>query len=191
MDLAIVRDASVRVPSIQVLCCQINLRLARCKRAHGRIAGMDVSWAPVLGVLVKGYGVTSGPSQDYPYGALERQLPIFRQRGLDLGDYFAGTLNIDIRPVTFELTRPEYTFRDVRWTDLHPPEDFSLSRCRVAFRGVEYDGWIYYPHPETKRRNFQDPSLLEVITHRLADIHPGDVLSVMINTERVLLARPV
>ena len=49
------------------------------------------------------------------------------------------------------------------WTDLHPPEHFSFSQCRVTFAAVDYHGWIYYPHPETKRRNFQDASLLEVI----------------------------
>jgi hypothetical protein len=84
-------------------------------------------WTLIRGVLKKGYGVASGPSPDYPYGALQQQLPIFKSRGLDLLAYFRGTLNIDIRSFTFQLDMPEYTFRDVHWTDLHPPEHFSFA----------------------------------------------------------------
>ena len=34
-------------------------------------------WTSVRGVLAKGYRVASGPSQYYPYGALDRQRPLF------------------------------------------------------------------------------------------------------------------
>jgi hypothetical protein len=141
----------------------------------------------VQGVLRKGYGVASGSSSDYPYGALERQVPIFKSRGLDLKDCFLGTLNVDIRPAVFELIRPEFVFRDVRWTDLHPPEDFSFSRCRVAHGDAEVEGWVYYPHPETKRRNFQDPSLLELIAPFLPGLTAGDILRVGVDPDRVAL----
>lgn len=151
---------------------------------------MPGEWITVHGILVKGYGVASGPSADYPYGALERQIPIFRVRGLDLSDSYLGTLNIDIRPFTFELIKPEFTFRDVHWTDLHPPEHFSFSQCTVLFAGIEYTGWIYYPHPETKKRNFQGPSLMEVIAHRIPDIESGDALDVKVNPERIKVERP-
>lgn len=151
------------------------------------MSGMEIAWTPVRGILVKGYGVASGPSADYPYGALERQRPIFKERGLDLDKYFNGTLNIDLSPVTFKLVNPEFTFRDVRWTDLHPPEHFSFSLCRVIHGGAEYKGWIYYPHPETKRRNFQDPSLLEIIADPIPGIKIGDEVQVLINPERVQL----
>lgn len=142
---------------------------------------MPLSWTPVSGTLVQGYRVASGPSADYPYGALERQRPLFQARGLDLSGYFNGTLNVDIRPRTFRMLKPEFTFLNVEWTDLHPPEHFSFSRCRVVFRGVEYDGWVYYPHPETKKRNFQNPSLLEVIARPIPEIRYGDALEVWVN----------
>ena len=143
----------------------------------------------VQGILKKGYGVASGPSSDYPYGALERQVPIFKRRGLDLTGCFLGTLNIDIRPVTFELIRPEFTFRDVRWTDLHPPEHFSFSPCQVAHGGREFEGWIYYPHPETKRRNFQDRSLMEVIAPHIPGLTTGVMLRVCVDVDQVSLTR--
>lgn len=141
----------------------------------------------MTGTLRQGYGVASGHSQQYPYGSLERQVPIFKARGLDLAGCFLGTLNIDIRPLAFELVKPEFTFRRVEWTDLHPPEDFSFSRCEVAVSGIHYPAWIYFPHPETKRRNFQDPSLLEVIAARIPNLVPGDALDAFINPERVKL----
>jgi hypothetical protein len=69
----------------------------------------------------------------------------------------------------------------VAWTDLHPPETFSFSGCRVLFRGLEYDGWVYYPHPETKLRHFQNLSLLEVIALPIPGIGYGEDLQVKLN----------
>jgi hypothetical protein len=146
---------------------------------------MQINWSPVPGIVVQGYRVASGLSADYPYGALSRQKPIFKERGLDLDGYFEGTLNVSIHPRTFRLVRPEFTFRDVAWTDLHPPEHFSFSRCQVEFRGTLYDGWIYYPHPETKKRNFQDPTLLEVIARPVPGLAYEDELRVFVNPEEV------
>jgi hypothetical protein len=146
---------------------------------------MTPNWTLLTGTLARGYRVASGPSQDYPYGALDRQRPLFKARGLDLDGYFNGSLNIDIRPATFSMQKPEYTFPLVEWTNLHPPETFSFSRCRVVYREIEYEGWVYYPHPETKRRNFQNPSLLEVIARPIPGIQYGDALGVWVNTDEI------
>jgi hypothetical protein len=142
-------------------------------------------WIRIHGIVLRGYRVASGPSADYPYGALGRQRPIFATHGLDLSGYFNGTLNIDIRPYTFQMLKPEYTFHDVEWTDLHPPEHFSFSRCRILFGNVEYDGWVYYPHPETKIRNFQNPSLLEVIGMPISNLHYGDTVDLLLNPDEI------
>jgi hypothetical protein len=143
----------------------------------------------ITGVLVQGHRVASAPSKDYPYGTLEKQQPFFAARGLDLGAYFQGTLNIDIRPLEFKLLKPEFTFEHLEWTDLHPPETFSFSRCTVIFRNAEYDGWVYYPHPETKLRHFQNPSLLEVIALPIADIQYGDEVDVAVNENELEIRR--
>lgn len=147
-------------------------------------------WTRLNGILMEGYRVASGPSADYPYGSLERQRPIFKSRGLDLDEYFNGTLNIDIRPYTFELQKPAYTFHNVAWTDMHPPEHFSFSRCKVIHKDIEYEGWVYYPHPETKERNFQNPSLVEVIATPISEIQYGDEIQVLLNPEEVAVYRP-
>lgn len=144
-----------------------------------------MQWTRVHGRIARGYRVASGPSADYPYGALDRQRPIFASRGLDLSGYFNGTLNIDISPHTFKLIKPEFTFHNIEWTDLHPPEHFSFSRCKVIFRKIEYDGWVYYPHPETKLRHFQNPSLLEVIAMEIKGIQYGDEADVLVKAGEI------
>jgi hypothetical protein len=146
---------------------------------------MTTQWTLLHGRLAPGYRVASGPSADYPYGALDRQRPIFAARGLDLSAYFNGSLNIDISPHTFKMMKPQFTFPHVEWTDLHPPETFSFSRCKVVYKDVEYDGWVYYPHPETKLRNFQNPSLIEVIAMEIPGIRYGDELDVLVNPNEI------
>ena len=87
------------------------------------------------------------------------------------------------------MIKPEFTFHYVEWTDLHPPEHFSFSRCKVIFKGVEYDGWVYYPHPETKLRHFQNPSLLEVIAMPIPGIQYGDEVDVLVNDQEISIKK--
>jgi hypothetical protein len=142
-------------------------------------------WVSVNGVVVEGHRVASSPSKDYPYGAIEKQKPIFKRLGLDLSPYYAATMNISIKPNTFELLAPEYIFQAVRWTDLHPPEDFSFSRCKVRYSQQDYEGIVYYPHPETKIRNFQDPSIVEVMAEYIPGISYGSHVELILNTVEV------
>jgi hypothetical protein len=139
----------------------------------------------VSGVIVQGYRVASGPSRDYPYGTLEKQIPLFKQRGLNLERFHLATLNVSIAPATFEMIAPEYTFRQVAWTDLHPPEDFSFSPCTVEYKGGSYAGYVYYPHPETKQRHFESASLLEVISVYIPDIRYGGRVELELNADEI------
>jgi len=54
---------------------------------------------------------------------------------------------------------------------------------------VKYEGWVYYPHPETKLRNFQDPSLLEVIAYPIPEIKYGDEIKVHVNPDRIVVSK--
>jgi hypothetical protein len=134
---------------------------------------------------MQGHQVASRPSAAYPYSSVEKQKPYFKALGLDLSPYFTGTLNISIAPLEFEMVNPEFTFPLVEWTDLHPPETFSFSRCKVIFNGKEYAGLVYYPHPETKKAHFQNPSLIEVISYEIAGIKYGDALELEINPQEI------
>jgi hypothetical protein len=137
------------------------------------------------GILTHGHQVASRPSKDYPYSTLEKQKLYFKNLGLDLSDYFTGTLNISIAPLIFKMIKPEFTFEKVEWTDLHPPETFSFSRCNVIFKNQKYAGWVYYPHPETKKNHFQNPSLIEVIAVEIPNIQYGDSIDVEINEDEI------
>src|SRR5690606_20611957 len=132
-----------------------------------------------------GHQVASRPSKDYPYSTLEKQKPLFQNLGLDLFPFFNGTLNISIAPLTFKMERPEFTFERVEWTDLHPPETFSFSRCNVVFKNQNYSGWVYYPHPETKKNHFQNPSLIEVIAFEIPNIQYGDSIDIELNEDEI------
>ena len=134
--------------------------------------------------------MASGPFTCYPCGSLGRQRPILKERGLDLSDYFNGTLNIDIRPHIFRMETPEYTFRHVGWTYLYPSEDFSFSRFKVIYRKEENEGWVYYLHPETKESHSQSPSLVETIARPIPGIRYEDSLQVLLNPQEITVDRP-
>jgi hypothetical protein len=146
-----------------------------------------MDWIKVGGFVEQGHQIASGlnPNSPYPAGALELQRPFFKELGLDLGSFYLGTLNVSIRPLTFRMTNPQFTFKKVNWTPYHPPEDFSFSGCKIVVRGHEYGGWVYYPHPETKETHFQDPSIVEVIGPYIAGIGYGDEVKLVLNGEEV------
>jgi len=146
-------------------------------------------WLQVTGVVQRGHGVASGrgPNSPYPISSLRMQAPFFKERGLDLAPYFEGTLNLSIAPHTFKLIKPQYTFPLVAWTVLHPPETFSFSACRVIYRAVTYDGWVYYPHPETKIRHFQDPTIIEVVTAFISDLIYGGTVELHVRAAEIAI----
>jgi len=137
------------------------------------------------GIVVKGHRVASRPSEVYPYGTLEKQKPCFKALGLDLDHFYNGTLNLSLSPNRFEMTNPEITFEHVEWTDLHPPETFSFSRCSLLYNGTLYTGWVYYPHPETKIRHFENPSILEILTTYVPGIRYGDEVEIELNRDEI------
>jgi hypothetical protein len=140
-------------------------------------------WQIIRGILVKGHQVASGQALDspYPYGTIEKQISLFKDLGLDLSDFFRGTLNISIVPKTWTMLNPQWTFPHLEWTDLHPPETFSFSACQVRFNQCSYDSWIYYPHPKTKKRHFQAPSLIEIIAPPIEGIKQGEIIQIAYN----------
>ena len=153
--------------------------------AAGYNVDVESSYRTLLGRVVRGHQVASKPSQDYPIGTIEKQKPIFKRIGLDLDRYFNGTLNISIAPKRWGLRDPEYTFEHVEWTELHPPETFSFTRCKVLFKDIKFEGWIYFPHSRTKQRHFQDPSVIEVIAEKIPSIFYGDDVHIIIESARV------
>ncbi|MDB9315479.1 hypothetical protein PN462_20365 [Spirulina sp. CS-785/01] len=142
---------------------------------------MNRQWQTVSGIVTAGYQVASGQSEEspYPQGSIPLQTPHFQGRGLDLGDYYPGTLNVDISPYQFSLAHPEWTFRQVQWIE-GVQEDFSFSQCYLQFQGVQYPALIYYPHPETKPAHIQDPSVIEILAPPIPNIYYGDKVELVL-----------
>ena len=59
----------------------------------------------------------------------------------------------------------------------------------MIYKDVEYEGWVYYPHPETKLRHFQDPSLLEVIAYPIPEIKYGDEVQILVDAQEIEVSR--
>ncbi|MFB2920968.1 hypothetical protein [Aerosakkonema funiforme] len=145
------------------------------------------NWVKIEGLVKKGYGVASGQSKDprFPNGTIEMQKPFFQERGLDLSNYFPGTINISIAPHTYEIKQAKYTFRNVKWS-AEPAEDFSFCDCLLwLHQGRSQPGLIYYPHPETKPEHFQTPDTLEIITSFISDLKYGDELIIAVDSEQI------
>ena len=147
-------------------------------------------WTTLDAVVLQGHQVASGwgPSP-YPMGTIVLQAPFFQRLGLDLTPFYAATLNLDFAPYEVVLQQPSFTFRQVNWTSAHPPEDFSFSPCRLRFHGIRYDGWVYYPHPETKTIHFQNSSVLEVLAPKVPEIGYGDRVTVELDPAEVLVRK--
>jgi hypothetical protein len=139
-------------------------------------------WITLKGRLKKGYRVASGPSKAYPeYGSIEKQKPYFKKLGLNLDRVFNGTLNISIHPYEFAMTKPGHKFKRVKWTELTNAEDFSFSQCKIKFQGKEYNGWVYYPDPKTKKDHFQSASTVEVLAPFIPNIKYRNTMEISLN----------
>ena len=143
----------------------------------------------VIGKVVQGHGVASGHGGDprFPGGTIHLQKPAFAARGLCLDDYFPGTINVSIHPHRYTVQQAKHTFRQVKWLDDAPPEDFSFFDCRVVLATQPRKGLIYYPHPETKPEHYQDPATLEVLTTFIEGLQYGTPIELGLDPKQILI----
>lgn len=144
--------------------------------------------------IVAGHKVASGQGGDprFPDGTLRMQIPLFKERGLDLSPYYPGTLNLSISPWQYEVASPKLTFRQIKWCPTEPAEDFSFFDCEIRpAKQKEYvAGLIYFPHPETKPEHFQPPDVLEVLAPPLSDLTYGEVLDLRVDVNQLRFVTP-
>jgi hypothetical protein len=146
------------------------------------------NWVQVKGFVKKGYGVASGKSGNprFPEGTIEMQKTVFREFGLNLDEYFMGTINVSIFPQKYEIKSAKYTFKNVKWSPNDPAEDFSFFDCRILINeNRKLNGLIYYPHPETKPEHFRSPDILEIITSFINDLRYGDELIIEVDNQQL------
>ena len=147
-----------------------------------------IDWIKVKGIIKKGYGVASGKGGDkrFPNGTIEMQKPFFRELGLDLEAYFSGTLNISISPHQYSVKQAKYTFKNLKWSEKEPAEDFLFFDCRIKLKNGEIkEGLIYYPHPDTKPEHFQAADILEIITFKIDELKYDDEVILEIDSQQV------
>jgi hypothetical protein len=148
-------------------------------------------WISVAGIVVRGHGVASGiRSAIFPGGTIRLQAPHFLARGLDISSYHPATINLSIAPWTLERVEPRVTLTNVRWAAHQPPEDFSLSPCRLTYGGVQRAGLVYYPHPETKPAHHQDPSIVEVLAPYIDGLRYGHRVDVALDSREFAPSPP-
>lgn len=133
----------------------------------------------INGTVTQGHGVASGKSANSPYpaGSVAMQAPFFKALGLDLADCYLGTLNVATDTGAWHIAQPTYRFEHVVWTDLHPAETFSFVRCSVAYLAQTVQGWLYYPHPETKAAHWQNSRVMEIIAPQLEGLAYGQAVA--------------
>lgn len=146
------------------------------------------------GTISEGYQLASGLSGNSPFsdGTIKLQSPFFKSRGFDLEkeipELYWGTLNVDCSPAKLELVTADYTFENINWSDQVNAETFSFLRATLCLFDHEYQGFIYYPHPETKPSlNAHSYHCLEFIGPKIENITYGDKVSLKIADDSVRL----
>jgi len=151
------------------------------------LSKVESNFISVSGIIKPGYQVASGQAKDSPYeqGTIAMQLPFFRNLGLDLSNFFRGTLNISLAPHSFKIVQPKYTFPLVKWHPNYEAETFSFSACQLVYLDRIYTGLIYYPHPETKLGHFQDDTIIEVIAPPIPSIKYSDAIELKVIPDEI------
>lgn len=143
----------------------------------------------VNAVVRQGHGVASGKAKDprYPKGTIKAQYEHFLQKGLDLSQYFLGTINLDIAPYFFEIIKPKYFLENISWSEFIPPENFYFFDVSLQLNENTYTGLIYMPDPVTKAEHFQNPSILELLLPKIDSLKYGDTVIVEVDEEQIEL----
>ena len=147
-------------------------------------------WAKIS----KGYGVASGNANDhrFPGGTISMQIPFFYSKGLDLSAFYHGTLNADLGSHSFQLMKPNYRFKDIKWSKDLPSETFSFYACEIKLSSERqtYKSWIYWPHPSTKPEFKQKENILEILAPFIGSISYGSKILLSAKKEQILFQKP-
>ena len=141
------------------------------------------------GIIVSGHGVASGQGKDarYPKGTLHLQTPYFKALGIDLSNFFPGTLNVHLGQKSIIIRNPKYQAIAIAWSSYIAPENFFFFDVEVEFEGHLYKGLIYMPDPATKTDHFQDASMIELLLPKIPGIKSGKSISLKVEDAQILI----
>ncbi|SEL14415.1 hypothetical protein SAMN05216262_106124 [Colwellia chukchiensis] len=128
--------------------------------------------------LVQGHRVASGLANDkrFPKGTIAAQQPYFKSLGLDLSPFHFATLNAKFNCDYVQLNTYHYYFKQVKWHQQMPAEDFKFCHCHVVVGEQSVPGLIYQPMPSTKTAHFQPKNQLELLAPFIANLQYGTVM---------------
>ncbi len=114
------------------------------------------------------------------------QTPFFLKHGLNLREFYQGTINVSIAPHQYSVLKARYTFRNIQWHPTEPAEDFSFFDVRLLRTGqMPLAGLVYFPHPETKPEHFQQPDVLELLFPFVPDLSYGTQLKLEVPDDQM------
>ena len=151
---------------------------------------MSDDWQTFTARVLQGHRVASGLNGNprFPGGTLKMQEPFFRELGVDLAHFYPGTINASIAPKRYEVRQARHTFRNVKWHPVEPAEDFSFFDLRLLRPGLApLEGFVYFPHPETKPEHFQSPDILELLLPHVEGLHYGMELTLQVPFQQIVV----
>jgi len=143
----------------------------------------------VNAVVEQGHGVASGKAKDprYPQGTLNAQLAHFKRKGLDLSQFFPGTINLDIAPYFYKIKKPKHFLKNINWSQFIPPENFYFFDAALHINNNSYKGLIYMPDPATKAEHFQNPTIIELLLPKIDGLKYGDKVLLEVDDQQIEL----
>ncbi|MBI2025339.1 hypothetical protein HYT04_00930 [Candidatus Kaiserbacteria bacterium] len=140
----------------------------------------------VEGIVVKGWKIASGLATENPFGGstIKMQIQLFKELGLDLSGCYPGTLNVSIAPRTRTILVREPNYCGLKW---HPDltEDFFIFKCRLCFRGVCYDGWVYHPDKSKGARHQHKQDTFEILAPLIPGITYRDTVVLILDPNEI------
>lgn len=139
------------------------------------------------GNVTKGHRVASGLNVDSPFleGTIKLQKPFFKDLGLNLTNFYDGTINIAFNKSSIKVVNYDHKFKQVKWIEDFPPEDFIFVKCHIIYRDKSYTSYIYQPMKQTKIGHFQKENVLEVISPFIENLQYGDDITLTVRPEYI------
>jgi hypothetical protein len=146
----------------------------------------------IPGQVVIGTQAASGTKYFSEHGGtIALQRTHFEQAGVDLTRIHNGTVNVDIKPLSFYIKKPTIIVPNVYWHPIYRDrsETFWFVECILHFQDNEYEGFVYYPHPSTKIGISPGKSVIETLIPFISNLNYGSLVALKLPDDRIEIER--